>query len=316
MAAIRNAMTFNRRPVQNITINRYVNVQQPTVKHNSGMGLAWAFFGLSAATSLFNGISGLFGSRQPSAAAPMATPQQPQNNTEFDNLKKVGKDFGYEVIMNNEGNYTAYKPGEGLPITGDYNTVLNMIMKTKQSEVDSDSDSDIDADTDTDPDNIELDGQSGLKEYGIDHDEGNTTLDIKKGYTWFNIVSAKYDIPSGVSAKDVALALAAANSGAEGTEAMDLARQGVYFKVGDLVNLPDTLNVNGQEISLKSDHQNQTVTPQDYGFAKATHWSAKVTQVGDKWYVTENGQRIGNAYDNEADALAAKNALIAQQNEE
>ena len=313
MAAIRNVMTFKRQPVQNITINRYVNVQQPTVKHNSGMGLAWAFFGVNALSTIFSGLSsaGIFGGKQ-------TTPPQtttPQDTQEFDNLKKVAKDFKYEVIQNPDGTYTAYKTdGSALPITGDYQTVLDSLMTVNKG-------------TKTDPTNttntgnsgseevVNNDGKGGIK-YDVDPEYGNTTLDIKKGYTWYNIVSAKYDIPKGVSAKDVALALAAANSGAEGTEAMDLARQGVYFKVGDLVNLPDTLNVNGKEISLKSDHQNQAVTPQDYGFVKATHWSAKVTQVGDKWYVRANGTRIGEPYNTEAEANAAKAELEAQQNAE
>ena len=316
--AIRNVMTFKRQPVQNVTINRYINVQQPTVKQNSGMGLAWAFFGLNAATTLFNGIFDIFGSGKAAGTLP-AKQEPPKDDTEFNNLKKVGKDFGYEVIKNSDGNFTAYKPGEGLPITGDYKYVLEILLKNKKDTIDSDSDSDIDTDTDSDMDtdtDPEVKVKGDLKEYGIDHDEGSTTLDIKKGYTWFNIVSAKYDIPEGVSTKDVALALAAANSGAEGADAMKLAREGVFFKVGDLVDLPESLNVNGQEISLKADHENQAVTPDDYGFVKATHWSATVTQVGDKWFVTENDNRIGEAFDSKAEAEAERDRLNAAQNEE
>ena len=318
--AIRNVMTFKRQPVQNVTINRYINVQQPTVKQNSGMGLAWAFFGLNAATTLFNGIFDIFGSGKAAGTLP-AKQEPPKDDTEFNNLKKVGKDFGYEVIKNSDGNFTAYKPGEGLPITGDYKYVLEILLKNKKDTIDSDSDSDIDTDIDTDSDmdtdtDPEVKVKGDLKEYGIDPAYGNKTLDIKNGYTWFNIVSAKYDIPDGVSAKDVALALAAANSGAEGADAMKLAREGVFFKVGDVVTLPNDLTVNGQKISLKGDHENQAVTPDNYSFVKASHWSAKVTQVGDKWFVTENGTRIGEAFDSKAEAEAERDRLNAAQYEE
>lgn len=312
--AIRNVMTFKRQPVQNVTINRYINVQQPTVKQNSGMGLAWAFFGLNAATTLFNGIFDIFGSGKAAGTLP-AKQEPPKDDTEFNNLKKVGKDFGYEVIKNSDGNFTAYKPGEGLPITGDYKYVLEILLKNKKDTIDSDSDSDIDTDSDMDTD-TDPEVKGDLKEYGIDPAYGNKTLDIKNGYTWFNIVSAKYDIPDGVSAKDVALALAAANSGAEGADAMKLAREGVFFKVGDVVTLPNDLTVNGQKISLKGDHENQAVTPDNYSFVKASHWSAKVTQVGDKWFVTENGTRIGEAFDSKAEAEAERDRLNAAQYEE
>ena len=312
--AIRHAMTFNRqKPV--VWNKTYVVNQQ--CNHNNNMSwVGWTIGGLSIFNTLFSGITGLITSSR-AQQAQLAQQQTPQNNLEFENLKKVCKDFKYEVINNGDGTYTAYKQGS-LPITGDYKMVLNTLLTlNKKDSVDGDTDSDIDIDTDTDSDmDTDLDGQGGLKEYGIDHDEGNTTLDIKKGYTWFNIVSAKYDIPDGVSAKDVALALAAANSGAEGADAMKLAHEGVFFKVGDHVDLPDSLTVNGQEISLKADHENQAVTPDNYSFVKATHWSAKVTQVGDKWYVTENDSRIGDAYDTEAAAIAAKNALIEEQNAE
>ncbi len=283
--AIRHAMTFTPRRQQTVVFNKTYVVNQPTVQ-KTGNGAFWG--GLIG--GLLTGMGNMF----------------LNNNTRL-NLNGQNP---YAYLNENMGKEPATETGKKEP----------SVMTTTQPEIKTDE-----PETVTTPEAVtpsketeetdQPDGKGGI-EYGIDHDPGSTTLDIKKGYTWFNIVSAKYDIPSGVSTKDVALALAAANSGAQGTEAMNLAHQGVYFKVGDLVNLPEKLVVNGQEISLKGDHQTQAVTPDDYDYVKATHWSAKVTQVGDKWYVTENGVRRGEAYDTEADANAAKAQLEAQQNAE
>lgn len=182
--AIRHAMTFNRqKPV--VWNKTYVVNQQ--CNHNNNMSwVGWTIGGLSIFNTLFSGITGLITSSR-AQQAQLAQQQTPQNNLEFENLKKVCKDFKYEVINNGDGTYTAYKQGE-LPIIGDYKTVLNTLFtlnKKDPVDVDTDSDTDIDTDTDSDMD-PDLDGQGGLKtesEYSIEEQRELVKV-IKDGGLW------------------------------------------------------------------------------------------------------------------------------------
>ncbi len=305
---IRHAMTFKPQRQQTVVFNRTYVVQQQNCKHAGGLGgIGWAFFGLSALGSIFSGLSssGLF-SRQ--TAITQQTANQ-QNSQEFANLKKVAKDFGYELI-NNGNDYTAYKPDKSaLPITGDYTTVLNSLLKVN-GEPEPEK-------TVTTP----PEGKGGSEiitskdTYGIKKEAGVSTLKIDKGYTWYNIATAKYDIPEGINPRNVALALAAANSdNTDSGAAMEQAKQGIYFKVGDTIKLPDSLTINNKTIKLKSEHEKANVNAENYNFASnAEFWSAKIEQVGDKWYVTKNGQIVGNAYATEQAAQEAKAQLENQQ---
>ncbi len=316
--AIRHVMTFPQRRQQPMIFNKTYVVNQQCTHVKNGNGALWG--GLLG--GLLLGVGNMFMNRSVDLGGqnPYAylnnmgkEPAQPTKNNDLQILQKFYGD-NY-IIEEREGKFYAMPKDGGAIIEGnDFNDMLDKLQNPKPKPTGT-TDGTPETTTITDT-GEEEDGKGALKEYGIEPEYGNKTLDIKKGYTWFNIVSAKYDIPEGVSTKDVALALAAANSGAEGADAMKLAREGVFFKVGDLVDLPESLNVNGQEISLKADHENQAVTPDDYGFVKATHWSATVTQVGDKWFVTENDNRIGEAFDSKAEAEAERDRLNAAQNEE
>lgn len=162
-------------------------------------------------------------------------------------------------------------------------------------------------------DDAELNPKHEHISFKINEIQGNKTYTIEKGDTWYEIAKAKYDVsslPAGVTLNDVALALAAANSGAEGADALKMAKEGVFFKVGDNVELPDELTVNGQKISLNSNWATADVLSTDYGFVKATHWSIKVQQVGSKWQLLQNGNVIGT-FDSEEAAKARKTELMS-----
>ncbi len=240
-------------------------------------------------------------------------PAAPKENSD---VKTLEKHYGskYTISQHNDQLIATPKDGSGVIIADNFN---DMLAKLSKPEVSAKQQKEVEELAAAVAQNT--DGKGGVDDkYDIKEIPGNKTYTVQNGNTWYGIASAKYDLsnlPAGVTVKDVAYALAAANSGAEGAEAMQLAKQGVYFKVGDVINLPDKLTVNGQEISLKSDYENADVLKQDYGFVKATNWAITVQQVGSKWALYKNGIQQGQAYDSKEAAEQAKN-LMQSNNEQ
>ena len=146
-----------------------------------------------------------------------------------------------------------------------------------------------------------VEGDTGKEpKYEIGHEE-ETTYTINNYDTWWGIANAKYELPKGVSSLDLAYALAAANSGEEDPEkALALAKQGIYFKVGDSIKLPDELEVNGVKIKLKgnaSEIDSIKTDPAHYmgSGQNAKNWSVSVDSNG-YWYITKDGVRQNGRY--------------------
>ena len=108
--------------------------------------------------------------------------------------------------------------------------------------------------------------------------------------TWWAIVNERYEIPPGVDKNLVARHLAAANSGeTDLTKALEMARKGITFKVGDSIKLPAELNIGGQTIKLKENSEAKARNPYSFGHFQYT---AQVSQAGEKWFVTQNGEGL------------------------
>ena len=136
---------------------------------------------------------------------------------------------------------------------------------------------------------------------------GQTLVD-----TWSSIAQAKYDIPTGVTLKQVYTAIAKANyNGNDFDAAM---RQGILFNKGDKINLPKEIDINGVKVTLKSDHQAHSATNTLFSTSTSTFRSAKIEQIGASWIVTYNGQQVPGTQKctSEAEAKALKAQLEAQ----
>lgn len=323
---IRHAMSFSSRRPQIAVFNRTTVVNQQPCCRPTGNGAFWGGF----LGGIFSGVGNMLmntrsmnlGGQNPYAYLNNNQGQEPAKPANND-LKLLEKHFGDKyTISERNGEFLATPKDGGTPITGTFDEMLDKL--STPSSVGQRQQTALDELAETiaaqDPDGAggvedPNDGNKPADEYKITELPGNKTYTIQNGNTWYGIVSAKYDIPQGVNVKDVAYALAAANSGAEGAEAMQKAKQGVYFKVGDNIQLPDKLTVNGQEISLKSDYENNAVAQQNYDFVKATNWAVTVTQVGSKWQLHKNGELQGT-YDSQAEAEAAKQSLMQANTEE
>ena len=163
-------------------------------------------------------------------------------------------------------------------------------------------DADDDADNDTDDD-----GDAGARlEATIEHVPGNTTYQIVEGNTWYNITSAKYDIPEGVDILDVARELAVHNSNIDDrAKALEIQKtEGIVFYPGQTIELPDEFVIDGKEITLK---ENPAVPKHDNtNFKNGSKYTvARVTSVGDKWQVRVNGA-TKEIYDTQEKAEQAK----------
>lgn len=131
----------------------------------------------------------------------------------------------------------------------------------------------------------------------------DTTYTVKKGNTWWGIVSANYDT-SNLSGKEIielALRLAAANSGIENeTDAYAAARKGIYFKVGDQVKLPPSLNVNGKAIARKDTPGE--VASQPYSMGSGGTMMASITANSQTSYNLYINGELKGTYTSEAEA--------------
>ncbi len=313
---IRHVMTFQSRRPQVAVFNRTTIINQPSCGR-VGNGAFWGGF----LGGLFSGIGNIFmstrtlnlGGQNPYAylnnnLGQGQAPAQAQNNKDLEVLQKFYGD-NY-IIEQTSGKFYAKPKNGGTIIEGnDFNEMLEKLSKPSEPKLEQQKKVEEVAATKAAQKPEGAGGSDPADEYKITELPGNKTYKVQNGNTWYGIVTAKYDIPQGVNVKDVAYALAAANSGAEGAEGMRLAKQGVYFKVGDNIQLPDKLIVNGQEISLKSDYENHDVAQQKYDFVKATNWAVTVTQVGSKWQLHKNDELQGT-YNTKAEAESAQKALM------
>ena len=303
---IRHAMSFRPSRPQPVVFNKTYVVQQQTHCHRSGNGAFWGgFLGgiLSGVGNFFVSNKTNLGGNNPYGYLNQLnnTPAKPDDT--MNNLKTLYSDYTWIK----EGDKYIGRKGDS-EVEGRTLDEVRANMKAPAAP---------EAAKTAEPKNEGLGGLEPAKvqnNYGIDKENGNTTFEIDQKYTWYGIVSAKYDIPEGVNPKEVAYALAAANSGASGAEAMQIAKEGVHFGIGDIIDLPDTLEVGGKTISLKEGHENIAVTPQDYNTVASKHWTAKIQQVGDQYYVTKNGVRIGESYKTESEAQKAIDKMKADEN--
>ncbi len=322
---IRHAMSFSTRRPQVAVFNRTTVINQQTSCRQTGNGAFWGGF----LGGLFSGVGNMLMNTRTvnlDGQNPYAylnnQGQEPAKTTNKD-LDILNKHFGDKyIISERDGKFIATPKGGGEPITGTFDEMLDKLStpskpSPRQQAALEELSETIAAQEPEGAGGLEdpNDGNKPADEYKITEIPGNKTYTVQNGNTWYGIVMAKYDIPQGVNIKDVAYALAAANSGAEGAEAMQKAKQGVYFKVGDNIQLPDKLTVNGQEISLKSDYENSAVAQQKYGFTNATNWAVTVTQVGSTWQLHKNGELQGT-YNSQAEAETAKQSMMQANTEE
>lgn len=311
MVAHRNVHHFQPRIQQTIHINRTVNVQQPRVCSTGcggGMGtMGSIFMAMSAMNMVGDMLGGILGPKQQTTPLTNNTPQQ--DNT-LNNLKSF------------YNNYTwIYQDGEYWGKDKDGNIVHGRTFEEIKAEIDKNS-KPVEDPTEPTGTTQEPDGQGGDSEvvepeepatpsvaYDIGKKDGNKTYEIQAGDTWYAIAQAKYDIPAGVTIKDVYTALAKENySGDDFATAM---KNGIVFMPGDQIQLPDTINIKGQEVKLKGDWQNNDTIKQDNYKSKSTFRSARIQQVRDKWYVTQNGVQVSETFDSEEEAKAEKERLEA-----
>lgn len=318
---IRHVMSFKQSRPQIAVFNRNITVNggpscRPTGNGALGLGLLGGLL-LGVAGMLGNKATTNLGGQNPYGYLNQQG-QEPAPKVNND-LNILNKHFGDKyIISERNGEYIATPKDGGEAIIGTFNDMLDKLSTpSKVSKTQEEELAEIERAKRESQDNEgaggvgdgEDLGTTPADEYNIKEIQGNKTYTVQNGNTWYGIAMAKYDIPQGVNIKDVAYALAAANSGAEGAEAMQKAKQGVYFKVGDIVELPDKLTVNGKEISLKSNFEDSAVAQQNYEFTKATNWAVTVTQVGSKWQLFKNGE-LQNTYDTKAEAETAQKSLM------
>ena len=282
--AIRNAMTFNRRPVQH---NVFVSKQNINVHHcnpapqNNGLGL---MFGLSAGLSLLSGIFSIFGGAGRTAApsSTPAAPAQPKENLDFQNLEKIAKSMGYVVIQNSEGDYTAWKDGLGFPITGDYEYVKNEMLKGKTLEKE-----DPDKVIKDQADDAVVDGNTGDDGLGgaevwMEENPSNmeTVKTIKFGGPWHY---AQYYTDANGKQLEI------------GSSEFNAVMNAIKQQMGEVKDnknqrvLPKEITINGQTYSLMGAEQREALGLEGQKGEKDTRY--QVISNGSTWsvYKKENG---------------------------
>jgi len=264
---------------------------------------------------MFSGIANLIRSGK-EAKAGNTTPQQPTNDdykSTLKNLETVFKDYTW-VYENGEfwgaGKDGTIVRGKSFDEIQKKIAALNnkkaTATTTPQEEppVDESKIKQVPSQTTTVRDLSDAEGDKD--KFRINTIKGGTTYEVKKGNTWYGIVTANYDTSnlSGSEIKELAYALAAANSGQEDpTAAMAAAKKGIYFKVGDNIKLPNTLQVGDKTIKL-----NETIkdaATQDYKFATGGTFAVSVKSVGDKYQLVINGETQPKLYDTREAAKAA-----------
>jgi len=120
------------------------------------------------------------------------------------------------------------------------------------------------------------------------------TYTIKsKSDTWYHLAKDSYEIPAGVSIKDVYRALQRENFSGTEAEFNDAiaSPQGIQWKMNDKIKLPTELNINGITVKLKADYSDGDITAGKGGIGTASkYFATSVTQQGTNWYITKNGK--------------------------
>lgn len=325
MVAHRNVHHFQPKIQQTIHINRTINVQQPKVCStgcSGGMGtMGSIFMAMSAMNMVGDMLGGILGPRQQMQPAALQTAPAANNNpNQMANLEKLAKGKDYVILDEGNGQFTV-SFGDGEPVTGDYATVRDAILAkdAKPSAAASAQAAEVAATrAAAEPDG--LGGNEPAKELfdvnEIPDDFESYTIKAQrladgqiKGDTWSSLALSKYDIPQGVTLKDVYTALAKANyQGDNFAEAMN-SKGGIQFKAGDQIKLPKELNINGQIVKLKGDWKASDVRF-NYGTVQSNFQAATVKQTGSKWQVVNSqGVQQGGLYNTESDARAAADKL-------
>lgn len=310
MPGHRNAISFPKTRTINYTVNINKGSHQPRVPRGGGGSIFSGMMGMNMLGGLnmlggmFNMFTPLMGmGMNPMMGMRQQQPRsgQPEGNDEIKNLQQLFPDCQFSKVGNL---YVAVRNGEKISANSpeELFTKLNEPVKTDGTKKEA---------------GTGVDG--GGKKYDLSRDpaQTETSYTIQKGDTWYGIALAKYDIPDGVNIKDVYRALAAANSGeSDPTKAMEMAKKGIYFMPNQVIKLPEELTINGQKVKLKGDHANQNVAWKNTNFngQGMTKLNIKITQVGEKWWVTENGERIGKSFNTKTDAEAKKAELENAQN--
>ncbi len=317
---IRHVNTFSKTvQVNNVYVNRWQPQQQAAPKIKGG-GTNWAMLG-GLFMGLAQGIGGALQTRQTQApvqqqpAGPTAEDKTAKQKAE---LQKAADVYGYTIVDNN-GEYTALKAGEE-PIKGDFATVINgMAAKNTKPSQKQQAQADEIGKIKQQAAEV-LDGAGGnnapKEKYDVNEIKSEyEAYTIKaqaqsngniKGDTWSSLALSKYDIPQGVTLKDVYTALAKANY--DGNDFNEAMKAGIHFNAGDQIKLPKELNINGKIVKLKDDWKISD-TRATYTTATSNYHAATVQQVGSKWQVVNSkGVQQGDLYDTKeaADAAAKK----------
>ena len=259
---------------------------------------------MSMLNNLFSLIGSFFQPKNVPTTTTTTTPTSEQQKLQ--QLKDTFKDDGYEFSV--EDNSWVAKAPDGTKITGttaeDLTEKLTEAINAKNKEKKETTKTNNGTTNANEGDdaantgktevsrpqgNQESDPTKNKNNYGIGKKTEENYI-VQSFDTWWAIVNERYEIPPGVDKNLVARHLAAANSGeTDLTKALEMARKGITFKVGDSIKLPAELNIDGQTIKLKENSEAKARNPYSFGHFQYT---AKVSQAGEKWFVTQNGEGL------------------------
>lgn len=308
MAGHRNVRTFPVRTTYNININ---SLSRPSFRQRGGYGGSIFNVGrpmpsqspspmmLMGLMPMLNSLFSLIGSFFQPKNIPTTTTTPTPEEQKLQQLKDTFKDDGYEFSV--EDNSWVAKAPDGTKITGtSAEDLTEKLTEAKNAEIrdkkkvvanpNNEDDSNSEEVKENKPEGTEeTNPKGGRKKYDI----GKITeqsYTVRSFDTWWAIVNERYEIPPGVDKNLVARHLAAANSGeTDLTKALEMARKGITFKVGDSIKLPAELNIGEQTIKLKENSEAKARNPYSFGHFQYT---AQVSQAGEKWFVTQNGEGL------------------------